>query len=268
MTSSDAPAVDNFLDREFSLVRNIKAQFSAKTISLRTFVEGVRTGRWRDKVTQVRKTLHSNLAKSKRDKSNLPAAKFHGVFSGNRAADLVNCSGLICLDFDDVGGGEAIGSLKASVSEEPSVVCAFVSPSGEGLKVVIVSGAESVDEHKECWNAAKDVFTGYVDPQSSAKLDSAPSNISGNCFVSYDPDIYLNEAAQPFLPKDDCLVGGGADALGFKSPVSQGGTLCPSRTQQTKSVSQTGTLCPTSRTQQTTTSEVSVVSEVSISHRR
>ena len=92
----------------------------------------------------------------------------------------MNCSGLICLDFDDVGGGEAIDSLKASVSKDPSVVCAFVSPSGEGLKVVIVSGAESVDEHKECWNAAKDVFTGYVDPQSSAKLDSAPSTLSGS----------------------------------------------------------------------------------------
>ena len=256
---------ESFLDREFSLVRNIKAKFSAETVSLREFIERIQTGTWKNNILLLRKDRVSNSEKAKTNKSNLPAAKFHGVFSGHRAIHLMNCSGLICLDFDDVGGGEAIDSLKASVSKDPSVVCAFVSPSGEGLKVVIVSGAESVDEHKECWNAAKDVFTGYVDPQSSAKLDSAPSNISGNCFVSYDPNIYLNEAAVPFRPKDDCLVGGGADALGFKSPVSHGGTLCPGRTQQTKSVSQTGTLCPTSRTQQTTTSEVSVVSEVSIS---
>ena len=257
---------ESFLDREFSLVRNIKAKFSAETVSLREFIERIQTGTWKNNILLLRKDRVSNSEKAKTNKSNLPAAKFHGVFSGHRAIHLMNCSGLICLDFDDVGGGEAIDSLKASVSKDPSVVCAFVSPSGEGLKVVIVSGAESVDEHKECWNAAKDVFTGYLDPQSSAKLDSKPSStISGNCFVSYDPNIYLNEAAVPFLPKDDCLVGGGADALGFKSPVSHGGTLCPGRTQQTKSVSQTGTLCPTSKTQQTTTSEVSVVSEVSIS---
>ena len=86
MTSSDAPAVDNFWDREFSLVRNVRAKFSAETISLRTFVEGVRTGRWRDKVTQVRDDLHSKPAKAKRDKLNLHAAKFHGVFTGNGAA--------------------------------------------------------------------------------------------------------------------------------------------------------------------------------------
>lgn len=105
MIANRAGSAERFWDREFSLFRNIKANFPAGTVSLGAFVNEIQRGTWENKILLLRGEQISNPGKAKRIKSSLPAAKVHGVFKGNRAVDLETCSGLICLDFDKVGGG-------------------------------------------------------------------------------------------------------------------------------------------------------------------
>ncbi|MFX3681376.1 MAG: BT4734/BF3469 family protein [bacterium] len=267
MIANRAGSAERFWDREFSLFRNIKANSPAGTVSLGAFVNQIQRGTWKNKILLLRGEQISNPGKAKRIKSSLPAAKVHGVFKGNRAVDLETCSGLICLDFDKVGGEEAIHSLKTSVSKHPSVLCAFTSPSGNGLKVVFASDSESEAEHNQCWTAAREVFAGYIAPSSSTKLDSTPKNIAANCFVSYDPDIYINRSAVPFLALDgnNSSIGAREGTDWHSSLLQREESGLETASLETLQSCKGASLGPTTRTQQTTTSEISVVSEVSIS---
>ena len=267
MTVNRAANAESFWDREFSLIRNVKAKFSAETVNLGTFVNRIQRGAWKDKILLLRREQISNPEKAERIKLNLPAAKVHGVFKGKTAADLETCSGLICLDFDNVGGKEAIHSLKTSVSKHPSVVCAFTSPSGNGLKVVFASDSESVAEHNQCWTAAQEVFAGYIAPSSSTILDRSPRNIAAYCFVSYDPDIFINRSAVPFLALDgnNSSIGAREGTDWHSSLLQREESGLETASLETLPSCKGASLGPTTRTQQTTTSEISVVSEVSIS---
>lgn len=104
-------------------------------------------------------------------------------------------TGLLCLDLDELG--DKLTRARRDFRSEPHVVAVFVSPSGDGLKVIfrvpVTVGSDSVmrKAHRRIFKAAQK----YVKKQFGLDVDPAASDLLRLCYLTYDPDVLLNEQA-------------------------------------------------------------------------
>lgn len=135
-------------------------------------------------ISELRK-LPKDQYKAAKDK--LPGICFNGTFSYRNRKNLIKSSGLCILDFDD--NLEIIHELK----NNPYVYSAFLSPSGKGYKALVrIPNVRSDAEFKQYFLSLSEEY-----PQ----VDGSGKDIARFCFVSYDPNIYINENPQIYLKK-------------------------------------------------------------------
>lgn len=175
------------LQAQVTLFACVRSPESREVISLGCFLDGVRDGRWADRVGAVREARASGSGDADVLKKALPIVKLSGVFRGQKAEDFVSHSGVLCLDFDDVADG--MDNLRQRLTADPYVLAFFRSPSGNGLKVLVPVKATNPEEHKRCFERARGHFQSIV--TGNGKLDPAPRNVSSGCFVSYDPELWI-----------------------------------------------------------------------------
>ena len=126
-----------------------------------------------------------DLSKRRKLKKELPSIVFAGEFKTRNDSDIIQHSGFCILDFDHV---ENVENLKAEMSSFPFVYSAFVSPSGDGLKVLVRIPANP-ETHKGHYSALMKLFP---------TLDPTNKNLSRVCFESADPELYYNPEAIEF----------------------------------------------------------------------
>ena len=136
----------------------------------------------------------------KRDfkRDNFSAVSFGGMFSERKNDRLERSSNLVCLDFDHIGTTEQVEDVKRRISEETELdpVLLFVSPSGDGLKVV-------VNVRQEIRNDGdfKDAFKSlrrFCQERMNLNPDEARKDISGLCYLPYDENAILRQAGAGF----------------------------------------------------------------------
>ena len=122
-------------------------------------------------------------------KSTLPAAVFSGTYNVIPAlnTELNQHSGLITVDFDDVGD---IASLKATLAQMPEVRLAFISPSGQGVKAVVEVNPipTNANEHRAAWEAVVEHLS-----QLEATVDVSGKDMRRLCYLAYDPQIHYRD---------------------------------------------------------------------------
>ena len=135
----------------------------------------------------------------KRDfkRDNFPAISFGGEFSERGNDKLIRSSNLACLDFDHIGT-DKVEEVKERISQEAELdpVLLFISPSGDGLKVV-------VNVRQEIRNDSdfKGVFKSlrrFCQERLNLNPDEARKDISGLCYLPYDGKAILNQAGSGF----------------------------------------------------------------------
>ena len=183
-----------------TIFKNIKETSTPFYRSLEFVLERIKTGKNKDLIEGIRKetdkTERNNL------KKNLPAICFSGKFSKRSDDSLIEHSGYICLDFDGYESIDDMMDAKAIMSADDYVMSVFISPSGNGLKVIVKIPSDSVN-HKKYFEALGQHF-------DSEYFDVTSKNISRVCYESYDEDIYVNmdskvwdEVAEPtYRPVD------------------------------------------------------------------
>jgi hypothetical protein len=143
----------------------------------------IKDGASKDIVKKIR------ASKSKTEKNEvkklLPAICFSGTFTKRNDLSIVEHSGLICLDFDGYENTKDLLSDKEQMSKSKYVFSVFVSPSGNGLKVIVKIPAD-MDGHQNYFNSLEKHF-------NSRYFDKTSKNLSRVCYESYDPLIYVNE---------------------------------------------------------------------------
>ncbi|HAV13430.1 MAG TPA: hypothetical protein DCX06_08085, partial [Opitutae bacterium] len=148
-------------------------------------------------IAQKVKQIRATTDKAERDqlKRSLPAAMFSGTFKQRSAKDLEQHSGLLCLDFDHV---EGLAEKVDLITPDDYVVACFISPSGDGLKVLVAVPATS-DNHEEIFRQAADYFSAY-----GLEADQSGKDVSRLCFLSHDLALYFNPDAYelPIVPGD------------------------------------------------------------------
>jgi hypothetical protein len=112
-----------------------------------------------------------------------------GTFSRRADAALVAGSGLLTLDFDELGGhvAEARDQLLADRALAPALALVFVSPSGDGLKAVLAGDPR----HPRATNyerLARHLARRYG---WGPTLDAKTADVSRACFLSHDPTAWL-----------------------------------------------------------------------------
>jgi hypothetical protein len=118
-------------------------------------------------------------------KKKLPAVCFSGKFTKRADSYLVEHSGLICLDFDGYTKTKDLLEDKEKLSKNKFVYSVFISPSGNGLKVLVKIPADA-DNHINYFNSLEKYF-------NSQYFDKTSKNVSRVCYESYDALIHVNE---------------------------------------------------------------------------
>jgi hypothetical protein len=111
---------------------------------------------------------------------------FSGTFTKRNDVDLIHHSLLMTIDLDHL---ENLNETKQMLLNDQyfDTELLFKSPSGDGLKWIIKINLQQVT-HEEYFIAV----TNYLEHQYSIKVDLSGKDISRACFLSYDPEAYIN----------------------------------------------------------------------------
>lgn len=111
---------------------------------------------------------------------------FSGVFTKRTDKELVNHSGLLCLDFDHVSN---LLHLKKLLLKDPyfETELLFTSPSGNGLKWIIPINIHQVT-HAQYFQAV----SNYLKHNYLIEPDKSGKDISRACFLCHDPNVYIH----------------------------------------------------------------------------
>ena len=140
-------------------------------------------GATKDLVKKIR--LEKRKPERQELKKQLPAICFSGTFNKRTDASLIEHSGLICLDFDGYTKMKELLQDKENLSKNKYVFSVFISPSGNGLKVLVKIPADA-ENHTMYFNSLEKYF-------NSTYFDKTSKNLSRVCYESYDPLIAINE---------------------------------------------------------------------------
>jgi len=143
----------------------------------------IKSGSSKDLVKKIR--AEKNKQERNELKKLLPAICFSGTFNKRSDASLMQHSGLICLDFDGYDNTKELSEDKENLRKNKFVYSVFVSPSGNGLKV-LVKIPEDPDNHINYFNSLEKYF-------NSKYFDKTSKNVSRVCYESYDALIHVNE---------------------------------------------------------------------------
>jgi hypothetical protein len=146
-------------------------------------LERIKDGTTKELVKKIR--LEKDKSERNEMKKMLPAICFSGTFNKRADTSLIQHSGLICLDFDGYDKQKALLQDKENLSKNKYVYSVFISPSGNGLKV-LVKIPQDPENHANYFNSLEKYF-------NSPYFDKTSKNLSRVCYESYDPLIHINE---------------------------------------------------------------------------
>ena len=169
--------------RIVTIFQNIKDTDTPFFREANVILDRIRDGASKDIVKQIRH--EKNKSERNEIKKKLPAICFSGTFKKRADNSIILHAGLICLDFDGYEKQKDLLHDKETISKNKYVYSVFISPSGNGLKVLVKIPADP-DNHQNYFNSLEKFF-------NSKYFDKTSKNISRVCYESYDPHIYVNE---------------------------------------------------------------------------
>ncbi|CAB4183592.1 Virulence-protein E, N-terminal [uncultured Caudovirales phage] len=150
---------------------------STGSTTITDFISSIKYGTWREQVEPIR--LEENKDKREILKKKLPTVTIGGLFKIRSAETLIKHSGFICIDIDCY-------TDKSELAADPYTYSLFKSVSGKGLAVIAKINPE---KHAESYNW----LASYYYAKYGITSDPLPKNVASLRFVSYDPDIFVNE---------------------------------------------------------------------------
>jgi hypothetical protein len=186
-----------------SIFKNIKSVAPIKDTSVLKVLDLIREEKFKDEVSKIR--IEKNKDKRNELKSKLQYVTFGGTFSSRANANLKTSSGLACLDFDDV---DDLDGLKEKVNSDVYTFASFISPSGDGLKVLVkIPSVGSNEDYQDYYVELINHYSQYH------AIDKGTKDIARACYLSCDDELYLNNDSELFadrfykpLPKETKVV--------------------------------------------------------------
>lgn len=178
-----------------SLFENVSVYVGEENMD--NIIRKIKSDCYKQQISVYREILRTGMKKQADGlKKNLPGFTPSGTFPKGRKADLITSySGYLVLDLDKLSP-EDLQKAKETVKEIPFTYAAFVSPSGNGLKIIV-----PVDSSLELHRVAMSQVVSYYENALQLTVDPSGKDVSRLCFVSHDPDCYHNQNADTFKVK-------------------------------------------------------------------
>ncbi len=200
---------------KITLFKNIKETNTPYHLNIDDVLLRIKNGDSKEKILAIRQEREK--PKRQELKKNLPSICFSGTFRERSAKKIIKHSGFICLDFDDFKNEQDLIDFKDRFLQDKFVYCCFISPSGNGLKVLVKIPNET-HNHKRYFNALKEYF-------DTPHFDISGSDVSRVCYESYDPNIYVNKDSELFDEILDTKEYLHHDTENFKVPLKEKGEI-------------------------------------------
>ena len=177
---------------KISLFQNIK-NTTPKTGSkcVYSVLGSIQDGTYKSLIANIR--IESDKETRNKLKSKLHYVTFSGTFSVRGNNSLKKSSGLACLDFDGI---DNLPELIESINKDDYTFASFISPSGNGLKVLVkIPLVDNNEDYQDYYIELQKHYDQY------AKTDDATKAIANACYLSYDENMYLNTESVLFADK-------------------------------------------------------------------
>ena len=170
------------MDTQVTIFKNIKETETPFFKEVSFILKRIKEGKSKNLIKEIRKEKDKTARNEL--KKNLPAICFSGQFNKRSDSSLLEHSGIMCLDFDGYKKQKDMLQDKEMFINNKFVLSVFVSPSGNGLKVLIKIPADAENHIK--------YFTSLKTEFDSTYFDTTSKNVSRVCYESYDPLLYYN----------------------------------------------------------------------------
>jgi hypothetical protein len=200
--SENTKMLDRYQEKSMSVFKNAFGETPIVNISLQCLFDEVKNGAHKTKVEAIRSALKNGASKDdiKRLKVKLNTVSISGcITTGERKKAMderrFQHSGLLQIDIDGNGLGiHTPEEIREILANDPYIACSFISPSGRGTKaVMVIPICKDEDEHKNAFLTAED----YLKNRYQVEIDQNTKDTARLCFVSYDPNGWMNESAIP-----------------------------------------------------------------------
>lgn len=206
VTASSLKPLNDTIEAPFGQARlsvfpHTKAKEPSGEIMLHDWFHDVKDGKHEQAVEYIRSLMADGREpEANRKKEGLEAVALSGwITSGGRKQAMqegrLQHSGLLQIDIDEKDlCGALPDQARDTLANDPHIVCAFLSPRGNGVKAVMrIQCCTDAKQHKECFLAAESYMLGKY----AWQIDKATKDPCRLCLVSYDPDAWWNGAAVP-----------------------------------------------------------------------
>lgn len=180
-----------------TIFKNFNEVIEHKTIP--EILHEIKTGKYRPGITYLRKSLAENkLEAYEKAKKSLPAFTPSGKFVGGRKMEFLEAySNFIILDIDKLSQTD-LQNAKHKANQSEYTYASFISPSGNGLKILVKVNTTKED-HKETFLAIQKHYETLLNHE----IDKSGKDITRLCFYSFDDNLYHNEAAKVFVTSSE-----------------------------------------------------------------
>lgn len=169
-------------------------------------VSAIGSPKYRNIVESVRHTfLEQGEKAANEEKKKLPSVTFSANYRGGRSnATLVKYLGYIVIDIDHLSK-EELARILQTVRACSYTRIAFISPKGMGLKIIAHTQRpdgtlpDTIQEIEDFHNAAYNKVASFYSQLCQTEIDTSGQDVGRTCLLSYDPGIYFNRDATPFI---------------------------------------------------------------------
>lgn len=169
-------------------------------------VSAIGSPKYRNILESVRHTfLEQGEKAANEEKKKLPSVTFSANYRGGRSnATLVKYLGYIVIDIDHLSK-EELARILQTVRACSYTRIAFISPKGMGLKIIAHTQRpdgtlpDTIQEIEDFHNAAYNKVASFYSQLCQTEIDTSGQDVGRTCLLSYDPGIYFNRDATPFI---------------------------------------------------------------------
>lgn len=180
---------------KFSLFENTWDTIPKTAVTYQQVFKRIQSGGngLKEQIEKIRELKRNGDPQYKEEKKKLMAVTFSGLFSERAASKIEEYSGLLCVDIDDLEENQ-IKELKEKFKHDKYILGAFLSPSGDGLKVLLWSPDSSTKYHQQFYFTAERYFRDNYE----VDIDRSCKDVCRLCYISYDADAFLSVSVSSF----------------------------------------------------------------------
>ena len=158
----------------------------ARTLTLAECAEMIKYPYPYDKNTANLRALQTVEARKAYKARHLAYVTFSGIFSRRDVKSLKSHSGLITIDLDHIENPEEV-KQQLRLDCELVVAMIYISPSGDGLKVIVPIDI-TAGSHSDYFDA----IAAYLLKTYDLRADPSGRDVARACFLCHDIKLYLN----------------------------------------------------------------------------